>query len=218
MSGGASNDNSEPPPDLTILARIPVAGGTLIRFKHESTSTKTPMTAAVFIPPGVEYSAEIPAIYWLSGLTCTDENFSQKAGAFPHAARERVALVIPDTSPRGAGVEGEDASWDFGTGAGFYVDATAEPYARNYQMYTYVARELPALVERAFRISPRLRAVSGHSMGGHGALTVAFRDGGESWVSASAFITALGTKEAGSTYSGSLLPSALRSEQWALLP
>jgi S-(hydroxymethyl)glutathione dehydrogenase/alcohol dehydrogenase len=145
------------------------------------------MTAAVFIPPGVEYSDDIPALYWLSGLTCTDENFSQKAGAFAHAAKERIALVIPDTSPRGAGVEGEDASWDFGTGAGFYIDATVEPWSKNYQMYTYITQELPALVEREFKISRHLRSISGHSMGGHGALTIAFKDGGESWVSVSAF-------------------------------
>ena len=185
MSGGAENSSASL--GLEILARVPVAGGTLIRFKHDSVSTGTPMTAAVFIPPGVEYSSEIPALYWLSGLTCTDENFSQKAGAFPHAARERIALVIPDTSPRGAGIEGEDAAWDFGTGAGFYVDATVAPWARHYRMHTYVTQELPALVEREFRISPRLRSISGHSMGGHGALTIAFRDAGRSWVSVSAF-------------------------------
>jgi len=145
------------------------------------------MTAAVFLPPGVEYSTDIPAVYWLSGLTCTDENFSQKAGAFAHAAREKIALVLPDTSPRGAGVDGEEDSWDFGTGAGFYVDATAAPYSENYNMYSYITYELPMLVEREFQISPRLRSISGHSMGGHGALTIALKDAGESWVSASAF-------------------------------
>lgn len=145
------------------------------------------MTGAVFIPAGVEYSAEIPTMYWLSGLTCTDENFSQKAGAFGHAAREKIALVIPDTSPRGAGVEGEDDSWDFGTGAGFYIDATQDKYAKHYNMYTYITSELPALMESEFKISPRLRSISGHSMGGHGALTIALKDGGHSWVSVSAF-------------------------------
>jgi S-formylglutathione hydrolase len=186
MSGGVESISGAGS-GLEVMARIPVAGGTLIRFKHQSTSTGTPMTAAVFIPPGVEYSSDIPAIYWLSGLTCTDENFSQKAGAFAHAARERIALVIPDTSPRGAGIEGEDASWDFGTGAGFYLDATEQPWSKNYNMYTYITKELPALVEREFRISPHLRSISGHSMGGHGALTIAFKDGGQSWVSVSAF-------------------------------
>jgi hypothetical protein len=150
---------------VAVKSRISVAGGTLIRFTHDSSSTGTPMTAAVFIPPGVEYSSEIPAVYWLSGLTCTDENFSQKAGAFIHAAKEKIALVLPDTSPRGAGILGEDDSWDFGTGAGFYIDATAAPYDKNYNMYTYVTAELPALVEKEFKISPRLRSISGHSMG-----------------------------------------------------
>ena len=175
------------PSVINIKARIAVAGGTLIRFTHESTSTQTTMTAAVFMPPGVEYSSEIPAIYWLSGLTCTDENFSQKAGAFGHAAREKIAIVIPDTSPRGAGVPGEDDAWDFGTGAGFYIDATTDKYAKNYKMFTYITNELPALVEAEFKISPKMRSISGHSMGGHGALTIALKDRGESWVSVSAF-------------------------------
>ena len=115
-----------------VLKRIPVAGGTLTRFSHQSSETNTPMVGAVFMPPGVEYSDEVPALYWLSGLTCNDENFCAKAGAFAHAARQRVALVMPDTSPRGAGVEGEEEAYDLGTGAGFYVDATAAPWAANY--------------------------------------------------------------------------------------
>jgi S-formylglutathione hydrolase FrmB len=92
---------------------------------------------------------------------------------------------MPDTSPRGAGVEGEDDAYDFGTGAGFYVDATAEKFATHYRMYSYVTEELPGLVEKEFNISPRMRSISGHSMGGHGALTIAMRDGGKSWVSVS---------------------------------
>ena len=165
---GSSTDSS-----FQVLSRIAVAGGTLIRFSHQSAETSTPMTGAVFMPPGVEYAAEVPALYWLSGLTCTDENFCAKAGAFAHAARQRLALVMPDTSPRGAGVEGEEDAYDLGTGAGFYVDATAAPWAANYRMYSYVTKELPALVEREFRISAELRSISGHSMGGHGAPTIA---------------------------------------------
>ena len=180
-STGSSTDSS-----FQVLSRIPVAGGTLIRFSHQSAETSTPMTGAVFMPPGVEYAAEVPALYWLSGLTCTDENFCAKAGAFAHAARQRLALVMPDTSPRGAGVEGEEDAYDLGTGAGFYVDATAAPWATNYRMYSYVTKELPALVEREFRISADLRSISGHSMGGHGALTIAFKQP-EAWVSVSAF-------------------------------
>jgi S-formylglutathione hydrolase FrmB len=106
---------------ITVTKKIAVAGGTLTRFTHDSTATKTPMNAALFMPPGMEYADEVPALYWLSGLTCTDENFCMKAGAFIHAAKEKVALVIPDTSPRGAGVEGEEDTYDLGTGAGFYV-------------------------------------------------------------------------------------------------
>ena len=132
-----------------------------------------------------------PALWWLSGLTCNDQNFCQKATpAFAAAAKEGLALVIPDTSPRGAGVAGEDESWDFGTGAGFYLDATKAPFAENYNMYSYVASELPALLaghgDASWRISPALRSISGHSMGGHGALTVAFKNP-EGYASVSAF-------------------------------
>ena len=172
---------------IEIISRTAVSGGELIRFSHASTSTKTTMTAAIFVPPGVEYSAEIPTLYWLSGLTCTDENFCMKAGAFNAAARERVAIVVPDTSPRGAGVAGEDDSYDLGSGAGFYVDATAEPWSAHYNMYSYVTLELPALVESHFKVSPKVRSISGHSMGGHGALTIALKDGGETYASVSAF-------------------------------
>jgi S-formylglutathione hydrolase len=171
---------------ITELSRVPVAGGTLVRFRHDSSSTGTPMTAAVFLPPGAEFADEVPALYWLSGLTCTDENFCIKAGAFVHAAKARLALVVPDTSPRGAAIEGEDESYDLGTGAGFYVDATEAPWSSNYKMYSYVTYELPALVEEHFQISHSLRSISGHSMGGHGALTVAFK-APEEWASVSAF-------------------------------
>jgi S-(hydroxymethyl)glutathione dehydrogenase/alcohol dehydrogenase len=122
-------------------------------------------------------------------LTCTDQNFCQKATpAFAQAAKEGLALVMPDTSPRGAGVAGEDASWDFGTGAGFYLDATKDPWAANYKMYTYVTAELPALLAAAdpsWRVSLVDRSVSGHSMGGHGALTIAMKDPA-GWASVSA--------------------------------
>jgi S-formylglutathione hydrolase len=113
---------------IKVLSKVSVAGGVLTRFSHASTATGTSMTAAVFLPPGVKFAASVPALYWLSGLTCSDENFCQKAGAFAHAAKARVALVVPDTSPRGAGVAGEDDAYDIGTGAGFYVDATQAPW------------------------------------------------------------------------------------------
>lgn len=174
------------PGKIEVLKRIAVAGGTLTRFSHESVETKTPMVASVFIPPGLEYATELPALYWLSGLTCTDENFCQKSGAFAHATRHKLALVIPDTSPRGAGIEGEEDAYDLGTGAGFYVDATADPWAVNYRMHSYITKELPALVEAEFSISRSLRSIAGHSMGGHGALTIAFKEP-NAWASVSAF-------------------------------
>jgi len=171
---------------VTILKRIAVAGGTLTKFTHDSEETSTPMAASVFIPAGLEYCDEVPALYWLSGLTCTDENFCTKAGAFAHAAKAKMALVVPDTSPRGAGVEGEDDSYDLGSGAGFYIDATKAPWASSYRMYSYITKELPTLVESHFKISKKLRSIAGHSMGGHGALTIAFKDP-EGWASVSAF-------------------------------
>jgi len=172
---------------MEVKSTVKVAGGTLQRITHNSYSTGTPMTFAVFTPAAaVAPALGWPVCYWLSGLTCTDENFSQKAGAFAAAAKEGIALVMPDTSPRGAGVPGEDENWDFGTGAGFYVDATAAPWSPHYKMESYVVQELPELVEREFNISPMLKSIFGHSMGGHGALTLAFKSPG-AYASVSAF-------------------------------
>jgi len=173
-----------------VLSAIKVCGGTLRRIEHVSSSTGTTMTFAVFSPPTKIYPEQgFPALYWLSGLTCNDTNFCQKASpAFVQAAKEGLALVMPDTSPRGAGVEGEDASWDLGTGAGFYLDATNAPWSTNYKMYSYVTAELPALLAGAdpsWRVSVVDRSVSGHSMGGHGALTIAMKDPA-GWASVSA--------------------------------
>ena len=161
----------------TVISKVKVGGGTLTRASHASACTQGTMTFAVFVPDSVcgPPAGGWPVLYWLSGLTCTDENFSTKGGAFGFAAKEGVALVMPDTSPRGAGVAGEDDSYDLGSGAGFYVDATVAKWAK-YQMYTYVTKELPALVVAEFAVSPTLRSVFGHSMGGHGALTLAMRD------------------------------------------
>ncbi len=115
-------------------------------------------------------------LYWLSGLTCTDDNFTTKAGAQRRAAEVGVALVAPDTSPRGAGIAGEGDAYDFGLGAGFYVNATAQPWARHYNMFDYITKELPAAVEAEFpQLSAERRGVSGHSMGGHGALVCALK-------------------------------------------
>jgi len=121
-------------------------------------------------------NGRIPALYWLSGLTCTDENFLTKAGAQGRAAELGMALVMPDTSPRGAGIAGEDDDYDFGSGAGFYVNATAEPWSENYNMFDYVTDELPQIVEENIpELCRSRRSVSGHSMGGHGALICALK-------------------------------------------
>ena len=150
-----------------------------------SAATGTEMRFAVFVPPQAEHG-KVPALYWLAGLTCTEETFVTKAGAQGEAARLGLMLVAPDTSPRGAGIPGEEEDWDFGTGAGFYLDATAEPWSRHYRMARYVTQELPALVEDSFPASPGVRGVFGHSMGGHGALVTALREPAR-WRSVSAF-------------------------------
>jgi S-formylglutathione hydrolase len=143
------------------------------------------MNFSIYLPPGASDASgrphssgakQFPAVYWLSGLTCTDENFTLKAGAQRTAAELGMVLVIPDTSPRGEGVPGSpDAAYDLGLGAGFYVNATQAPWSRNYRMYDYIADELPALIEQNFPVS-NVRAISGHSMGGHGALVIALRN------------------------------------------
>ncbi|GMG86672.1 S-formylglutathione hydrolase [Biformimicrobium ophioploci] len=150
-------------------------GGRQLRFKHESSSTNIPMHFSVFLPSSAE-TAKVPALFWLSGLTCTDENFVQKAGAQRYAEEFGMALIAPDTSPRGESVADDpDGGWDFGLGAGFYVDATEAPFAANYQMYSYISRELPELIKNHFPVDPRRFSISGHSMGGHGALTIAIK-------------------------------------------
>ncbi|GAB2929028.1 S-formylglutathione hydrolase [Rheinheimera gaetbuli] len=150
-------------------------GGKQIRFTHASTVLSCNMQFSVFLPPQAETQA-VPALYWLSGLTCTDENFSAKAGAQRIAAELGIALVMPDTSPRGDGVpDDEDGAYDFGLGAGFYVNATREPFAKHYRMYDYIVSELPQLLEAELPLSDK-RAISGHSMGGHGALVIGLRN------------------------------------------
>jgi S-formylglutathione hydrolase len=133
------------------------------------------MTFSVFVPPQAE-AGPVPILYFLSGLSCTADNFTTKAGAQRLAAAAGVLVVAPDTSPRGAGVPGENDSDDLGTGAGFYVNATKEPWARNYRMYDYVVDELPALVKQNFAVQAERESICGHSMGGHGALICALRN------------------------------------------
>ena len=147
-----------------------VHGGTLRYMKHDSAVTGTPMTLSVFTPPG---EGPFPVLIWLSGLTCTEDNFTTKAGAYRAAAEHGLVVAAPDTSPRGEGVA-DDPAYDLGQGAGFYVDATEQPWAPHFRMESYVADELIALIDAAFPTTGA-RAVSGHSMGGHGALTLALR-------------------------------------------
>ena len=150
--------------------------GWLNRYRHDSTTCHCPMTFSVYLPPQAR-TEKVPAVYWLSGLTCTDDNFRVKAGAQRYAAELGLALIIPDTSPRGADVPDADR-YDLGQGAGFYVNATQTPWSQHYQMYDYVTRELPALVETKLPLIPGLRSITGHSMGGHGALICALREPG----------------------------------------
>lgn len=150
-------------------------GGQQIRYKHYSPSLNCEMQFSVFLPPLAKTEA-VPAVYFLSGLTCTDENFSSKAGAQKVAAELGLALIIPDTSPRGEGVADDpEGAYDLGLGAGFYVNATQAPWNAHYQMYDYIVKELPALVEAHLPLTQD-RAISGHSMGGHGALVIGLRE------------------------------------------
>jgi len=142
---------------------------------HDSAETQCTMRFGLYLPPAAEHGP-VPLLYWLSGLTCTEENFIVKAGAQRVASELGLAIVVPDTSPRGLGLPGEADSYDFGLGAGFYVDATQAPWADGYRMYSYVTRELPALVEAEFPVDPQRVGIFGHSMGGHGALTIALRN------------------------------------------
>jgi len=167
------------------IERIKESGGWLDRYRHASTVCRCTMTFSVYLPPRAE-KEPVPAVYWLSGLTCTDDNFRVKAGAQRYAAELGLALIIPDTSPRGAEVPDVPERYDLGQGAGFYVNATRLPWATHYHMYDYVTRELPALVESALPLQPGLRAISGHSMGGHGALICALKEAG-AYRSVSAF-------------------------------
>ena len=151
-------------------------GGIQAIFRHGSAETKTPMRFSIFLPP---QEGPRPILWWLSGLTCTEENFTTKAGAQRYAAEHGMVLVAPDTSPRGEGVPDDvEGAYDFGLGAGFYVDATQAPWAQNYRMYAYVTRELPELVGSEFPVDMGRQAISGHSMGGHGALTIGLRNHG----------------------------------------
>ena len=149
-------------------------GGWVNRYRHHSDLLDCDMEFGVYLPPAAEHH-DVPTLWWLSGLTCTDQNFMQKAGAQRLASELGMAIVCPDTSPRGTDLPGEHDDWDFGSGAGFYVNATKEPWSSHYQMYDYVTRELRVLAELRLPLNDQ-RAISGHSMGGHGALVCALRN------------------------------------------
>ncbi|WP_227915735.1 S-formylglutathione hydrolase [Escherichia coli] len=153
------------------------------RWRHYSSTLNCPMTFSIFLPPPRDHTPP-PVLYWLSGLTCNDENFTTKAGAQRVAAELGIVLVMPDTSPRGEQVANDDG-YDLGQGAGFYLNATQQPWATHYRMYDYLRDELPALIQSQFNVSDRC-AISGHSMGGHGALIMALKNPGK-YASVSAF-------------------------------
>lgn len=161
---------------LTLTSSAKCFGGLVNKYTHQSLSTKTAMAFSVFLPPKAQQQ-KVPAVYFLSGLTCTEDNFIQKAGACKYAAAKNIALICPDTSPRGLSIAGEHDGWDFGSGAGFYVNATTDEWKDNYNMYDYVTKELPALVETELPVTAK-KSVMGHSMGGHGALVCYLKNPG----------------------------------------
>ncbi|MCA8880340.1 MAG: S-formylglutathione hydrolase [Rhodobacteraceae bacterium] len=158
---------------MDLVSQNRCFGGTQSVFRHRSEVCDTDMTFGLYLPPQAERGS-VPLLWYLSGLTCTHENAMTKAGLQAHAAQHGIALVFPDTSPRGEGVADDDA-YDLGQGAGFYVNATREPWKAHYQMYDYIVRELRALLQGAMPVSGA-HGITGHSMGGHGALTIAFRN------------------------------------------
>ncbi|NJL99410.1 MAG: S-formylglutathione hydrolase [Synechococcaceae cyanobacterium SM2_3_2] len=159
----------------TLTKQFACFGGTVAYYSHPSTACACEMRFAVFIPPQAQQGS-VPVLYFLSGLTCTEDNVTTKAGAQRYAAEHGLMLVAPDTSPRGVNLPGEEDDWDFGSGAGFYVDATQDPWSQHYRMYTYIVEELPALIAANFAVLTHRQGILGHSMGGHGALVMGLRN------------------------------------------
>jgi S-formylglutathione hydrolase len=157
---------------LEIVSENKARGGRQLVCKHPSYATRTDMTFSVYLPPQAESGAKLPVVWYLSGLTCTHANVTDKGEYRPACAERGLIFVAPDTSPRGDEVPDAE-EWDFGKGAGFYVDATQEPWAANYRMWSYVTEELPKLVAAEFPADMERQGITGHSMGGHGALTAA---------------------------------------------
>lgn len=169
---------------LTTLSEHFSFGGKVGYYQHASSVNTCDMTFAVFTPPQAA-DKKVPVLYYLAGLTCTHETFMIKAGAQQYAAQYGIMLVAPDTSPRGESVP-DDGDWDLGQGAGFYIDAQQSPWNKNFQMYSYVTAELPDLIKNNFAADTRKQSIFGHSMGGHGALTIALKNPG-AYLSVSAF-------------------------------
>lgn len=162
---------------FTTVSSSRCFGGVQGVHSHASAQTGSPMRLGLYLPPAaLQDNARVPLLYWLSGLTCTEENFIAKAGAQRVAAELGIAIAAPDTSPRGIELPGDRESYDFGIGAGYYVDATQAPWSSAYRMYSYIAEELPAVLHREFPLDPSRVGIFGHSMGGHGALTLALRN------------------------------------------
>jgi len=163
--------------ELKEISSAACHGGLYKKYSHMSSSTKTEMKVSVYLPPNANKTTPVHSLYFLSGLTCTEDNFITKGGAIAHASKAGIALICPDTSPRGLDIEGEHDNWDFGSGAGFYVNATVEKWAENYNMYDYVTQELPRLMESNLPITNK-KSIFGHSMGGHGALVCYLKNPG----------------------------------------
>jgi S-formylglutathione hydrolase len=178
-------DTTSVPETPTPISQSLCFGGVQAVYTHDARETGCAMRFGLFLPPQAN-AGPVPLLYWLSGLTCTEENFIVKAGAQRVAAELGIAIVVPDTSPRGLDHPGERDSYDFGVGAGFYVDATRAPWSQGYRMYSYVTNELPAYVAAHFPVDPTRAGIFGHSMGGHGALVIAIRNP-ERYQSVSAF-------------------------------
>ena len=170
---------------MQLIARVKEFDGWLERYTHVSESCHCEMTFSVYVPPQAQ-TERLPVVYWLSGLTCNDDNFRVKAGAQRYASELGLVLVIPDTSPRGDTVADARERYDLGQGAGFYLNATRMPWAKHYQMYDYIVLELPSLIEQHFPVIAGRKSISGHSMGGHGALICALKNPG-AYRSVSAF-------------------------------
>jgi S-formylglutathione hydrolase len=161
---------------MELVSSVKSFGGSQNQYRHQSDCLACPMDFSVFLPEEANRTS-VPVVYWLSGLTCTDQNFVTKAGAQAQAAKLGMAIVCPDTSPRGHDVADDpDGDWDFGLGAGFYLDATEAPYSEHYSMYEYVVNELFDLVGKELPIDNGRASIAGHSMGGHGALTIALKN------------------------------------------